>query len=189
MSTYPVVYEQSPLVQRSRLTVFFRMFMVIPQLIWLLFYGLGAYVVVFIAWFAILFTGRYPAGMYDFVAGFLRYLTRVNAYMYLVADDYPPFDGAEHPEYAANAIVAPPPDKLGRLSTFFRGILLIPVWIIQYVFFIWIQLVAIAIWFVAVFTGKTSPGLTEAVRFPMAYIARSTAYSLLLTDGWPPFED
>ena len=189
MSTYPVVYQQSPPVERSRLTVLFRFIMVIPHLIWSCLYGFAAYVVVFIAWFAILFTGRYPEGMYDFVAGFLRYLTRVNAYTYLIADDYPPFDGAEHPEYAANAVVAPPPEKLSRLSTFFRGILMIPVWIIQYVFLIWIELVSIAIWFVAVFTGKTSPGLTEAVRFPMAYNTRATAYSLLLTDGWPPFED
>jgi hypothetical protein len=189
MSTYPVVYEQTPPVERSRLTVFFRIFMVIPQLIWAFFYGIGAYVVVFCAWFAILFTGRYPAGMYEFVAGFLRYLTRLNGYTYLIADEYPPFDGGEHPDYAVKANVAPPPEKLSRLTTFFRGILLIPVGIIQYVFAIWIEVVAIAIWFVAVFTGKTSPGLTEAVRFPMAYNTRATAYTLLLTDGWPPFED
>ena len=39
------------------------------------------------------------------------------------------------------------------------------------------------------FTGKTSPGLTEAERFPMAYYVRASAYGLLLTDGFPPFED
>ena len=113
---------------------------------------------VFCAWFAILFTGRYPDGMYEFVAGFLRYSTRVNGYSYLVTDEYPPFDGAEHPEYPVVVNVAPPPEKLSRLTTFFRGILFIPVYIILYVFSIWIQLVAIAIWFVAVITGKTSAG-------------------------------
>jgi len=189
MSTYPVVYQQSPPVERSRLTVFFRFIMVIPQLIWATFYGIGAYIVVVIAWFAILFTGRYPEGMYDFVAGFVRYFMRVIAYMYVICDLYPPFDGGEHPEYPVVVNIAPPPEKLSRLTTFFRGILFIPVYIIQQVFLVWIQLVSIALWFVAVFTGKTSEGLTEAVRFPMAYMARSTAYGCLLTDGWPPFED
>lgn len=189
MSTYPVVYQQNPPVERSRLTVFFRLIMLIPHYIWICFYGIGAVVVVFCAWFAILFTGSYPAGMYGFVAGFLRYSTRVNAYSYLLVDDYPPFDGGEHPEYAITVNVAPPPEKLSRLTTFFRGILFIPVYIIVYVFTIWIQLVSIAIWFVAVFTGKTGPGLTDAVKFPVAYNTRATAYGLLLTDGWPPFED
>lgn len=189
MSTYPVVYQQTPPVERNRLTVFFRLLMLIPHYIWLCIYGIGAIVVVICAWFAILFTGRYPDGMYGFVAGFLRYSTRVNAYSYLIADEYPPFDGGEYPEYPIVVHVAPPPAQLSRLTTFFRGILFIPVYIIVYVFTIWLQLVAIAIWFVAVFTGKTSPGLTDAQRFPIAFNTRATAYGLLLTDGWPPFED
>ena len=41
----------------------------------------------------------------------------------------------------------------------------------------------------AVFTGKTSTGLVDAMRFPLAYLARAYAYAYLLTDGWPPFED
>jgi hypothetical protein len=189
MSTYPVVYQQSPPVERNRLTVFFRLFMLIPHWIWICIYGIGAFVVIFCAWFAILFTGRYPAGMYEFVAGFLRYSTRVNAYSYLVCDTFPPFDGGEHPEYPVTVAVAPAPEQLSRLTTFFRWLLFIPVYVIVYVFTIWLEVVAIAIWFVAVFAGKTSPGLTEVQRFPMAYTVRATAYGMLLTDRWPPFED
>ncbi len=169
--------------------MFFRLFMLIPHWFVLVFYGIGAFLVVICAWFAILFTGRYPDGMYQFVAGFLRYSTRVNGYSYLVTDEYPPFDGAEHPEYPVVVNVAPPPEKLSRLTTFFRGILFIPVYIVVYVFSIWIQLVAIALWFVAVITGKTSEGLTGALKFPVAYTVRASAYGLLLTDGFPPFED
>ena len=62
MSTYPIAYEQHPPVERSRLTVFFRFLMVIPHLVWALFYGLAFYVVEVIAWFAILFTGQVAAG-------------------------------------------------------------------------------------------------------------------------------
>jgi hypothetical protein len=189
MSTYPVVYQQSPSVERSRLTVFFRLIMIIPHAIVSIFYGLAAYIVVFIAWFAILFTGRYPVGMYNFVAGYLRFLTRYNGYTYLVTDVFPPFDGAEHPEYPVQLHIPPvPQERYSRLTTFFRFILMIPVIVLLYIFTIWIEVVAIAIWFVAVIMGKTSPGLVDAVRFPLAYLARAYAYGALVTDTWPPLE-
>jgi hypothetical protein len=64
----------------------------IPHLIVLVFLGLAAIVCVIISWFAILFTGRYPRGLFDFVEGVLRWGNRVNAYAFvLVTDQYPPF--------------------------------------------------------------------------------------------------
>lgn len=189
MNTYPVAYEQDPPVKRSRLTVFFRMLLIIPHMFWAFFYGIGAFVVTFIAWFVLLFTARYPVGMYDFVAGYVRFITRVYAYMLLIVDQYPPFDGAEHPEYPVRVKIAPPQESYSRLATFFRLILMIPIWILQYVFEIWVLVVCIAIWFVAVIMGKTPPGLIEAVRFPVSYYVRSTAYSYLLTDKYPPLSD
>jgi hypothetical protein len=64
----------------------------IPHFIVLVFLSLAAFVCVVIAWFAILFTGRYPRGLFDFVEGVLRWWTRVIAYaLVLVTDEYPPF--------------------------------------------------------------------------------------------------
>jgi hypothetical protein len=64
----------------------------IPHYIVLIFLDIAAVVVVIIAWFAILFTGRYPRGMFDFVVGVLRWNLRVTAYAFLlVTDRYPPF--------------------------------------------------------------------------------------------------
>ena len=188
MSAYPVVYHQTPAVDRSRLTVFFRFIMVIPHLIWSMFYGLASAVVVFLAWFAIVFTAKYPAGMYEFVAGYMRFSTRLLGYMYLVTDEFPPFDGGEHPEYPVQVLIPVPKESYSRMTTFFRVILLIPVFVLQYVFTLWIYAVSIAIWFVAVITGKTSIGLVDAENFPLAYLARSYAYTYLLTDDWPPLE-
>jgi len=176
-------------VKRSRLTVFFRGLMLIPHIFVAFFYGFAVYVVVFVAWFALLFTGRFPLGMYNFVAGYMRFITRVYGYGLLVCDQFPPFDGGEHPEYPVRAIIGPPQEKYSRLATFFRIILLIPIYIIQYVFEIWIFAVCVAIWFVAVIMGKTGPGLMEAYRFPIAFYARSTGYTLLLTDRYPPFSE
>jgi hypothetical protein len=67
-------------------------FLAIPHYVVLFFLGIAAFVVVIIAWFAILFTGRYPRGLFDFVEGVIRWDNRVNAYAFtLVTDKYPPF--------------------------------------------------------------------------------------------------
>lgn len=64
----------------------------IPHYVVLLFLGIAAVVTIVVAWFAILFTGRYPRGMFDFVEGVLRWALRVEAYaVLLVTDRYPPF--------------------------------------------------------------------------------------------------
>jgi hypothetical protein len=127
--------------------------------------------------------------MYEFVAGYLRLTARMFGYWNLITDTYPPFDGTEHPEYPVRVKIGPPQERYSRLKTFFRIILIIPVTIVQYVFQIWIFFVAIAVWFVAVITGKTSPGLTEALRFPSSYYVRSLAYVYLLTDQFTPLAD
>lgn len=67
-------------------------FLAIPHYIVLFFLSIAAFVVVIIAWFAILFTGHYPRGLFDFVVGVGRWGLRVNAYAFLlVTDQYPPF--------------------------------------------------------------------------------------------------
>jgi len=64
----------------------------IPHYIVLIFLFIAAIVVIIIAWFAILFTGRYPRGLFDFVEGVGRWSNRVAAYAFLlVTDKYPPF--------------------------------------------------------------------------------------------------
>jgi hypothetical protein len=75
----------------SRLAVLFRIILVIPQLIVLTFLGLVLYVVGIIAFFVVIFTARWPAGLRDFVIGVNRWLLRVDAWFYLLADPYPPF--------------------------------------------------------------------------------------------------
>ncbi|WP_311209004.1 MULTISPECIES: DUF4389 domain-containing protein [unclassified Aeromicrobium] len=76
---------------RSRLTIFFRYFMLIPQMIVLFFVTIAASIVWFIAFFAVIVLGRWPEGLREFVLGYLRWNQRFNAYAYLLTDDYPPF--------------------------------------------------------------------------------------------------
>ena len=66
--------------------------LVIPHIVVLAFLGIGAVVVIVIAWFAILFTGRYPRPLFDYVVGVSRWALRVGAYStLLITDRYPPF--------------------------------------------------------------------------------------------------
>ena len=76
----------------SRWLPLVKWFLAIPHYIVLCFLGVAAVVAVILAWFAILLTGRYPRGLFDFVVGVLRYGLRVNAYAFLLTtDQYPPF--------------------------------------------------------------------------------------------------
>jgi hypothetical protein len=79
------------LVNRNRLTVAFRIILVIPQFIVLALLGLAAFVAAVIAFFAVLFTGRWPDGLRDFVVKVIRWSVRVQAYFTLLTDEYPPF--------------------------------------------------------------------------------------------------
>jgi hypothetical protein len=76
---------------RNRLTIFFRLILAIPHVIALFFVFIAAFFVYLIAWFAVLFTGRWPAGLRSFAIGLQRWSTRLNAYMFLLTDEYPPF--------------------------------------------------------------------------------------------------
>jgi hypothetical protein len=79
------------LVNRNRLTVAFRIILVIPQVIVVALLSLVALVAGLIAFFAVLFTGRWPDGLRDFVIKVMRWGVRVQAYFSLLTDEYPPF--------------------------------------------------------------------------------------------------
>ena len=79
------------LEQRNRLTVFFRLILAIPQFIVIAVLGIAVWAVYVIAFFAVLFTGRWPQGLRNFAMGFMRWVLRVEAYLLLLTDDYPPF--------------------------------------------------------------------------------------------------
>lgn len=181
-------YAAANAEKRSRLTTFFRILLVIPHLIVLALWGFVAFFAVIVAWFALLFTARYPAGLYRFLAGYSRYAARVYGYYYLLADPYPPFNGDEHPEYPVVLQIGPPLASYSRLLVFFRLILLIPVYIVLYVLSIVAGVVVFLNWLVILVLGRLPEGLHAVVAFCMSYQARSTVYSLLLTEAFPPFD-
>jgi hypothetical protein len=90
---YPVEFNVERKESYSRLTTFFRCIMVIPHAIVLGLWGIAAGVCVFISWWVILFTGKFPEGLFNFVRTFMRYQVRVLVYYNLMRDEYPPFSG------------------------------------------------------------------------------------------------
>jgi hypothetical protein len=88
---YPAVLYSARAVTRQRLTVAFRIVLVIPQQVVLYFVNIAASVVLLIGWFAVLVTGRWPTGLRSFVTGWMRWTFRVNGYTWLIVDEYPPF--------------------------------------------------------------------------------------------------
>ena len=109
---------------------------------------------VFIAWFALVFTGRYPEGLYNFNAGYLRMATRVNSFMYLITDEFPSFGGGDDPDYPVRVGIAPPLDKYSRAKAFFRLIVGIPVMILAYVMSLILSMLSLIAWFTIVFAAK-----------------------------------
>ena len=186
--SYPVTFEVDYVQERNRLTSFLRLILAIPLLIWLYLFGIVASLVIFVSWFAIVFTGRYPKGLYDFVASFNRFFACLGAYASLLCDTYPSFSGADDPAYPVRMEFTRL-ESYSRLKTLFRILLAIPIVILRYAMGILLEIAAVAAWFVILFTGKMPSGLFDVMVLANSYTARSDAYLYLLTETYPPFQD
>ena len=82
---------QPQLTGRNRVTVFFRFLLAIPHFLVLGLLAIGAYIAGIVAFFTVLFTGRWPEGMMKFVLGVARWGVRAQAYYLMLTDEYPPF--------------------------------------------------------------------------------------------------
>jgi uncharacterized protein DUF4389 len=186
---YPVTYEADYVEQRDRWTTGFRLLLAIPWVIVGGIYMIGWSVVVLLAWFAMVFTGRYPQGMYNFVSGFLRFYARLTGWLMLQTDEYPSFDFGEHPEYPIRLEVAPPQESYSRLRALFRLIVGIPVMFMAYFLTNIAQFAALAAWFAIVFTGRQPAGLHNTITLGAGYTMRELAYFSLMTETYPPISN
>jgi hypothetical protein len=181
---HPIQVVVTDDLERSRLTVFFRLLLAIPHYIVLELWGIVTGVVVIIAWFAALITGRVPAGLHNFIASYLRYTTHVYAYLGILANPYPPFSGSS--SYPVDLYVAPP-EPQSRLKTFFRLILAIPALIISSILRYLGLAIAVIGWFAALALGRMPKGLRDTGAWTMRVDMQTYAYAALLTDHYPQF--
>jgi hypothetical protein len=169
--------------QQNRLTVLVRIVLAIPHLIVLYALGIATEVVALISWFAALFTGRVPIGLADFMSGYLRWATRVYAYLFLLTDEYPPFELGDS-DYPVHVAVRP--GRLNRLAVLFRIILAIPAWLVASLLSYGLGTIAIFItWLIVLVSGTMPETLYGAIAAVVRYLTRFYGYSLLLTGTYP----
>ena len=170
-------------LQRNRLTVFFRLLLAIPHLIVVGLWGIVAEITLFVTWLITIFTGRVPDGLHNFLASFLRYSTRVYAYVFLLADPWPPLSGAQG-GYPIDVRIDPPEEQ-SRLTVFFRLLLAIPALILTSVFRAVNQIVALLGWFYALATGRMNEGMRNISAWLLRYETQTYGYVFLLTGRYP----
>jgi hypothetical protein len=146
--------------------------------------GLVAAVAAVIAWFAIVFTGVYPRGLWQLATFYLRWRVRAMAYMALLTDEYPPFGDEPYP---AEVDIVPPGDARNRLTTAFRVIQLIPHFIVLWLLSVMWLLTTLVAWFSILFTRRFPRTLYEYGLGVLRWSVRVEAYLLLLHDEYPPF--
>ena len=184
-------------LHRSRLTVFFRLFLSIPHLLWLGLWSVVAFVIAVINWFATLIKGQSPQGLHDFLAGYLRYATHVEAYLLLAGNPFPPFFvGSTTGPYPIDLEVDPPV-RQNRWKTGLRGFLALPALLLAAVFLggpiAWASIdgggiagaAAFLTWFAALARGRSPRGLRDLNAWSIGYGAQVGAYLFLLTDRYP----
>ena len=208
-SGYPLrlTGELSPSLSRGLWLV--KWLLAIPHYIVLFFLWVGFAVLTVAAFFAILFTGRYPRAIFDFNVGVLRWSWRVGFYSYsaLGTDRYPPFTLAEVPDYPARLDIGYPP-------TLSRGLVLVKWWLLALPHYLIVAVFgggALAGWNAAnehggwssgggligllvlfaglalLFTGSYPRSLYDFVMGMNRWVFRVLAYSALMTDTYPPF--
>ena len=205
---YPVRIEGELQPDLSRWLWVVKWLLAIPHYVVLAFLWLTLLVLTVVAFFAILFTGRYPRGIFDFNLGVLRWTWRVAFYSYaaLGTDRYPPFTLDDVPDYPARLSIEYPE----RLS---RGLVLVKWWLLAIPHYIlvavfvgssslvlsqsdtwewWFQggLVGLLVIFAALallFASRYPQGIFDFVLGLDRWIARVAAYVLLMRDEYPPF--
>lgn len=168
----------------SRLLLFFKWLFVLPVAFLAGIYSIGAAIASIIALFAILFVGRYPRGLFDFIVGYYRFVLRMTAYFpYLLVDHWWPDES--HPlQYEVEY-----PEKLSRsfliikLLAGWLAIVSDMVGLVSLVIFVF----AIPAWFIILFTGRYPRGMYNIAVMLYQWTARIDSWQLLLRDEWSLF--
>jgi hypothetical protein len=167
----------------KRWLLFVRWILIIPHIVALTLLGMALGVVSFLAWWAILFTGRYPEGMWSFSTSVLRWNARVQAYTLCLRDEYPPFGDEPYPITFSLAY----PHRQARWLLFLRPLLIVP-----HLFCLWLLgmvagVVTFIAWLSVLILGRMPEGMFSLLVGTQRWTHRVQLYMLMLTDAYPPF--
>jgi hypothetical protein len=180
---HPVGLAVADDLRRSRLTVFFRLLLALPHFVWLILWGIAAFLAGIAGWFAALVIGRLPRALHRFLAAYLRYGMHVGSFVLLTANPFPGFTGTPG-RYPVDAEL-PEPESQNRLVTLFRIFLAIPAFAVSSSLYTLAAVAAFFGWFVALALGRMPRSFREAQAFALRYGAQTNAYFWLLTSRYP----
>jgi hypothetical protein len=206
MGPHPIRVVVRDDLRRSRLTVFFRLLLLIPHFVWLFLWSLVAFLVAIVSWLTTLVLGRPARPLWRFLAAFVRYGTHVYAFALLAANPFPGFTGT--PGSYPIDLEIDPPARQSRLKTAFRLLLAIPaLWLAgvllvtigtgyaydeqtdeAYAFvYIWGVSAAVAFlaWFACLVRGRMPTGFRDLLAFTLRFGAQTWGYLLFVTDRYP----
>jgi hypothetical protein len=185
--THPVRLRITDDLHRTRLTVFFRVLLAIPHFLWQALLGILAIVAIIVNWFATLIAGQSPEWLHAYLAGYLRYVTHVSAYVFLLADPYPGFYLINLKENYPIDVEIAGPEPQGRAGVAFRIILAIPAIIVTQILRNLSGVLAFFSWWIALFTSQVPEGIRNFGAFALRYETQTYGYIGLLTPKYPSF--
>lgn len=189
-SAYPVQLELDAPLEIARWRPLVHWILAIPQVFVIYVVNSVLGVLAFIAWFAILFTGSIPRGLFDFMAMALRYQWRVLSYVYFMREPYPPFEFdavSLDPGTDPARLSVEYPERMSRGLIFVKWLLVIPHLIALLFVGIAAFFAGIAAFFAVLFTGRWPEGIRTFLVGVVRWSTRASAYFYLMTDVYPPF--
>jgi len=184
---YPVVTEFDRQDEYHRLLPIVKGLLLIPHWFVLFFIYIGAFFAIVAAWFAVLFTGKYPAGIHSFLTGTYRWTTRATSYAFLMTDRYPAFSFDDDDGYPTRFDIAYT-EQIARWRPLVHWLLVIPYAIVASVLMTLAYVVTIIAFFAILFTKNFPEGMFDFNVVAMRWQNRSAAYYLWMTEKYPPFE-
>ncbi len=186
VADYPVHLDIDRQDDYSRFMPLIKWLLAIPHYIALLVLGIGAAIVAIISFFAVLFTGRYPEGMFNYIVGVHRWAYRVVGYTFLMVDPYPPFTLDDDPSYPVRFNIDYP-EHVERWRPLIAWLLVIPFLIVAYFVYLMAEIMVFFAFFTILFTRQFPDGLFNIARIGLRWNARGNAYAYWLVTKYPPF--
>jgi hypothetical protein len=180
--THPVRFVVTDDLRRSRLTVLFRAVLVLPHLVWATVWGYALVFFVPFQWLWALFAGRLEDDVHSFLARFVRYHVHLYAYLYLLANPWPRFQGRRG--YPVDVEFGPA-TRQSRFTLFFRLVLVLPALVFTSVLQVVLYTIAFLGWFASLALGRLPEGMRELGAYCLRYETQMVAYVLLLTSTYP----
>jgi Domain of unknown function (DUF4389) len=183
---YPLRLDIDHQEQYSRWMPLVKWLLVIPHYIVLIVLWIGAFFAIVVSWFAVLITGRYPRGLWNYMVGVARWTTRVTSYHYLMVDPYPPFSLESDPDYPTRFEVDYP-ERVERWRPLVAWILAIPYLIIAGILVYLGYVLVFFAFFTILFARSFPKGMFDIVVVALRWQARGNAYALWLITRYPPW--